>query len=143
MGTNNEVVQVDIDAIIKAKNERLHRLLPKFVINKIRRIIHEDEVNDILRRYHGQDGVQFSNGLMEEFNVHFDIHHQERIPQTGKLIVACNHPLGGFDGLALISLISKYRKDIKFPVNDFLMHVPNLQDIFVACPQSARHLCPD
>jgi len=131
MDKSKEVVQVDIDAIIKNKSEKLHRLLPRFMINKIRKIIHEEEVNDILRRYHGQDGVSFSNGLMEEFNVHFHVHHQERIPQAGKLIVACNHPLGGFDGLALISLISKYRKDIKFPVNDFLMHVPNLQDIFI------------
>ncbi len=131
MEKDKEVVQVDIGSIIKDKSEKLYHILPRFVINKIRRIIHEDEVNDILKRYHGQDGVSFANGLMKEFNVHFNIHHQERIPQDGKLIVASNHPLGGFDGLALISLISGYRKDIKFPVNDFLMHVPNLQDIFV------------
>jgi putative hemolysin len=131
METNKEIVQVDIENIIKNKSEKLHRFLPRFLVNKIRKIIHEDEINDVLRRYHGQDGVNFANGLMEEMNVHFEIHHQERIPKDGKLIVASNHPLGGFDGLALISLISKYRKDIKFPVNDFLMHVPNLQDIFI------------
>ena len=131
MENNKKVVQVNIEEIIKGKSEKWHRLLPRFIINKIRRIIHEDEVNDILRRYHGHDGVRFANGLMKEFNVQFNIHHQERIPKDGKLIVASNHPLGGFDGLALISLISQYRKDIKFPVNDFLMHVPNLQDIFI------------
>ena len=125
------VVQVDIEQIIKAKSEKLHRMLPRFVINYIRRIIHEEEVNDILRRYHGQDGIRFACGLMEEFNVTFNIRHEEKIPAAGKLIIASNHPLGGFDGLALISLISRYRKDIKFPVNDFLMHVPNLQDIFI------------
>ncbi len=127
----NKVVQINIGDIIKSKSERLYKILPRFIINYIRRIIHEDEVNDILRRYHGQDGVSFANGLMKEFNVTFNVHHEEKIPATGKLIIACNHPLGGFDGLALISLISRYRKDIKFPVNDFLMHVPNLQDIFI------------
>lgn len=131
MEKDKEIIQVDIGSIIKDKSEKLYRILPHFIINKIRRIIHEEEVIDILRRYHGQDGVSFANGLMKEFNVHFDIHHRERIPQNEKLIVASNHPLGGFDGLALISLISGYRKDIKFPVNDFLMHVPNLQDIFI------------
>jgi len=127
----NKALQVDIEQIIKVKSEGLHRILPRFVVNYIRRIIHEDEVNDVLRRYHGQDGISFANGLMDEFNVRFNVHREEKIPTTGKLIVACNHPLGGFDGLALISLISKYRKDIKFPVNDFLMHVPNLHDIFI------------
>ena len=127
----NNAIQIDIEQIIKSKSEKLHRMLPHFVINYIRRIIHEDEVNDILRRYHGQDGISFANGLMNEFNVHFNVHHEEKIPASGKLILACNHPLGGFDGLALISLISRYKKDIKFPVNDFLMHLPNLQDIFI------------
>ena len=124
-------MQVDIEQIIKEKSEKSYRILPRFVINYIRRIIHEDEVNDILRRYHGQDGISFANGLMKEFNVSFNIHHEEKILTDGKMIIACNHPLGGFDGLALISLLSRYRKDIKFPVNDFLMHVPNLQDIFI------------
>lgn len=128
---DNKVVQINIENIIKSKNEKVYRILPRFIINYIRRIIHEDEVNDILKRYHGQDGISFTNGLMKEFNVTFNIHNENRIPARGKLIVVSNHPLGGFDGLTLISLVSRYRKDIKFPVNDFLMNIPNLRDIFV------------
>ncbi|MDR1180357.1 MAG: 1-acyl-sn-glycerol-3-phosphate acyltransferase [Bacteroidales bacterium] len=128
---DNKVVQINIENIIKSKNEKVYRMLPRFIINYIRRIIHEDEVNDILKRYHGQDGISFTNGLMKEFNVTFNIHNENRIPARGKLIVVSNHPLGGFDGLTLISLVSRYRKDIKFPVNDFLMNIPNLRDIFV------------
>jgi putative hemolysin len=127
----NKAVQINIEQIIKSKSEKLHHFLPRFIINYIRRILHEEEINEILNRYHEQDGISFANGIMEEFNVKFNVRHEEKIPATGKLIIACNHPLGGFDGLALISLISKYRKDIKFPVNDFLMHLPNLQDIFI------------
>jgi putative hemolysin len=82
-------------------------------------------------RYRELEGISFANKLMQEFNVQFRVHNETNIPATGKLIIACNHPLGGFDGLALISLVSHYRKDIKFPVNDFLMNIPNLRDIFV------------
>ena len=128
---NNQTTQISIEQIIRAKSEKLHHILPHFVINYIRKIIHEDEINEILIRYHGQNGIDFANGMMEEFNVKFNVRNEEKIPPTGKLIIASNHPLGGFDGLTLISLISKYRKDIKFPVNDFLMHIPNLQDIFI------------
>ena len=127
----SNITQINIEQIIKEKSEKLHRILPRFVTNYIRKMIHEDEINEILNRYHGQNGIDFSNGIMTEFNVKFNVHNEEKIPSTGKLIIACNHPLGGFDGLALISLISRYRKDIKFPVNDFLMHIPNFQDIFI------------
>lgn len=127
----NEMVQISIDEVIRAKSEKLYRMLPRFITRYLCRIIHQDEINDILRRYHGESGIEFANGVMNEFNVRFDVHHQQRIPASGRFIVACNHPLGGFDGLALISLLSQYRHDIIFPVNDFLMHIPNLKDIFV------------
>ena len=139
MEQKENILQVDIEQIIKAKSEKLHRLLPRFIINYIRRIIHEDEVNDILKRYHGYNGIDFANGLMKEFNVTFNVHNEEKIPVSGRQIIACNHPLGGFDGLALISLISRHRKDIKFPVNDFLMHVPNLTDIFIPINKTGRN----
>ena len=126
-----EAVQVNIDDVIRGKSEKLYRWLPRFVINYLKRIVHQDEVNDILRRYHGQNGIDFSNGIIAEFNVKFEVHNHEKIPQQNNLIIASNHPLGGFDGLALISLISRYHSRIKFPVNDLLMNVPNLQDIFV------------
>jgi putative hemolysin len=127
----NEIPQVNIDEVIRGKSERLHRWLPHFAVNYLKRIVHQEEVNDILRRYHGKSGIDFSNGLMDEFNVQFEVHNEEKIPQQTNLIIASNHPLGGFDGLALISLISRYHKNIKFPVNDLLMNVPNLRDIFI------------
>jgi putative hemolysin len=136
---DNEIRYIDIEKAIKAKSEKIHRILPRFVFNYIRRLIHEDELNDILNRHQGEDGIRFANSLMEEFNVRFHIHHEEKIPATGRLIVVSNHPLGGFDGLALISLISHHREDIKFPVNDFLMNVPNLRDVFIPVNKTGRN----
>jgi len=127
----DEIVQVNIDDVIRGKSEKLYRLLPRFVVNYLKHIVHQDEVNDILRRYHGKNGIDFSNGLMEEFDVKFEVYNEEKIPKQNNLIIASNHPLGGFDGLALISLISRYNKQIRFPVNDLLMNVPNLRDIFI------------
>ena len=127
----NEAIQVNIDEVIREKSEKLYRLLPRFTVNYLKRIVHQEEVNDILRRYHGQNGISFANGLMDEFNVQFEVHNEEKIPTQSNLIIASNHPLGGFDGLAIISLISRYHSKLKFPVNDLLMNVPNLMDIFV------------
>ena len=125
------MVQVNIDDVIRGKSERLHRLLPRFMVNYIKHIVHQDEVNEILHRYQGKNGIDFANGMMNDFQVRFEVYNEERIPKQDNLIIASNHPLGGFDGLALISLISRYHNRIKFPVNDLLMHVPNLKDIFI------------
>ena len=44
----------------------------------------------------------------------------ERIPSEGPLLVVANHPLGGLDGLALISMILKRRPDCKLLANSIL-----------------------
>lgn len=44
----------------------------------------------------------------------------DRIPTEGPLLVVANHPLGGLDGLALMSLILKRRPDCKLLANSIL-----------------------
>ncbi|MCY1367259.1 hypothetical protein D9M69_541870 [compost metagenome] len=47
------------------------------------------------------------------------------------MIFASNHPLGGLDGIAFMHALGRYRKDIKFLVNDILMNIKNLEPLFV------------
>ncbi|MCL2413471.1 MAG: glycerol acyltransferase, partial [Bacteroidales bacterium] len=49
----------------------------------------------------------------------------------GRFLVAANHPLGGLDGVALISTVGQIRPDVLFPVNDILMLLENLNPVFV------------
>ena len=49
------------------------------------------------------------------------------IPQTGPVIFLCNHPLGGWDGLAIIKTLLKIRPDTKFLVNFILSRVEPLK----------------
>ena len=44
----------------------------------------------------------------------------KRIPEEGPLLLVANHPLGGLDGLALMSLILKRRPDVKLLANSVL-----------------------
>ena len=39
---------IDIEKIIHSKNPKLHKWLPKFILRYIKRIVHEDEINQIL-----------------------------------------------------------------------------------------------
>ena len=56
----------------------------------------------------------------------------DKIPKDRLITVASNHPLGGHDALALVSIFGQaYDGNIRVMVNDFLMALKQLNGIFV------------
>ena len=94
--------------------------------------IHQNEINDILIRFHDLQDVDFMNALVEYFGVKLTVSGLDQIPTSGRYIFASNHPLGGLDGICLSSLLGNhFNGDIRYLVNDLLLYLPNLQSIFV------------
>ncbi|MFA5973880.1 MAG: 1-acyl-sn-glycerol-3-phosphate acyltransferase [Lentimicrobiaceae bacterium] len=122
---------LDLDSVIAAKNPRLLRILPRFVLSYLKKVIHQDDLNEIVLNNRHLDGIEFLDACIKGFGVKIRYHGLENVPADGRWIVASNHPLGGLDGIALIWVIGKIRKDIVFPVNDLLMNIPNLKDLFI------------
>ncbi len=122
---------IDIEKVIKNKNPKLLKLLPRFILNYLKKIIHEDKLNKIIYRNRDKIGTDFTDAVLNDFQVIIKTQGLENIHETGRYIVAANHPLGGIDGMALMSAVGKVRKDIKFPVNDLLMYLPNLRPLFI------------
>ncbi|HHU46794.1 MAG TPA: glycerol acyltransferase, partial [Bacteroidales bacterium] len=122
---------IDVDKAVKDKNPQLYKWLPSFVLNWIKRLIHQDEINEYLDNYKGTSSIEFAQSVISYFDVEIKINQEENLPKTGRYIVVSNHPLGGLDGLALIATLGKYRKDLKFPVNDLLMYLKELNEVFI------------
>ncbi|MFD2200675.1 1-acyl-sn-glycerol-3-phosphate acyltransferase [Shivajiella indica] len=122
---------IDIEQVLKNKNAKLHRWLPGFVIRYIKRIVHETDINKIMEKIGHLQGLDFVNGLIEEFGVEVILTGEENIPKDQPVIIASNHPLGGLDGIAIMHAIGKYRSDIRFLVNDILMNIKNFEPIFI------------
>jgi putative hemolysin len=76
-------------------------------------------------------GLDFTDRIVEFFKIEPRIEHVERLPSKGRYIIAANHPLGGMDGIALMNTVGKVRKDIIFPVNDILLNIPTLYELFI------------
>ena len=53
----------------------------------------------------------------------------KNIPSKGRVIIVANHPLGGLDGLALLQLVSRVRRDVRIVVNDLLLHISQLNNL--------------
>ena len=104
---------------------------PRWVVKLLNRFLHVDEINSVLYNNRDKEGVDFAVATMEYLGINVEVVNPGRIPVDGNPIVVANHPLGGPDGIALIAAVGKVRSDVKFPVNDFLMHVTPLKQIFV------------
>ncbi len=122
---------INIEKVLLDKSPLAYKLMPSFLINYLKRIIHQDEFNDHLTRHEALEGIDYIKAALAEINVKVEIIGLENLPQEGRYIVASNHPLGGLDGIALMLAVSKKRKDIVFPVNDILMNVKNLKPLFI------------
>jgi len=130
---NNQVETsfLDLDRVIANKNPRLLKVLPRFVLNYLKKVIHQDELNEIVKNNYNLYGLDFLDACLKGYGVKIVYHGLENLPVNGRWIVASNHPLGGLDGMALMWVVGKKRRDIVFPVNDLLMNISNLKDLFI------------
>lgn len=122
---------IDIAKVVENKSPNTYKKIPKFIFRWLAKIIHQKEVNDFLAVHGDENPIEFATSTIRLFDAHLDVTHEENIPKTGRYIVVSNHPLGGLDGLAYISLMGQYRSDIKFPVNDLLMYLTPMHGVFI------------
>lgn len=122
---------IDVERVIASKNEKVLRWLPRFIIHYLKRIIHQDFINSFIDRNKAKSGLDFVEAILKEFGVEVTWEGEEHLLKNYRSMIAANHPLGGMDGIALMHVAGKFRKDIQFPVNDLLMNIPNLKELFV------------
>lgn len=122
---------IEIKKVFYKKNPRVAKFIPGFVYSFLRKIMHEDEGNKILYDNKDKFGLEFLNATLKDMNTDIRVHGLENIPKTGKYILIGNHPMGGFDGMALMQTVGKVRDDFYFLSNDLLMFLPNLRPLFV------------
>ena len=123
--------KVDIGKVIEEKSPRFFKLMPKFLLRKIKSLLHESDINNILKNLYGKEQLDFISGGLKELQVMSSNYGLEKIPRKKGIVIVANHPLGGLDGLALINEIGKYRKDIKFLVNDILSKIEPFKPYFI------------
>lgn len=108
------------------------KMIPGFVYRFLKRLIHEEGINEFIERYGDRKGLAFADGIVEYLQVTYDVIVEEHLPEAdGRYIFVSNHPLGGPDGVILISFLGKHYPRLKFPVNDILLNLKNLNDIFL------------
>ncbi len=122
---------IDLDSLIRSKNPRLYQWLPAFVMRYLKRIVHQDTTNQFLVDHENDNAFEFCKGVVKSIDITFDVTGLENVPKTGGCILACNHPMGALEAMCLVAELEKVRTDLKFIVNDLLLNLHNLREIFV------------
>ncbi len=139
MENNNKIKKIDVESALKSKNPKLHRMLPKFILNYIKKVTHEKDINNFLAVNGDLKDHQFVKAVVEHFNLNIAVNYPENIKPIGGVIVASNHPLGGLDALALMNVLRQKREDFKFIVNDILMQIKNLEGLFIGINKHGKN----
>ncbi|HEY1038047.1 MAG TPA: 1-acyl-sn-glycerol-3-phosphate acyltransferase [Bacteroidia bacterium] len=122
---------IDVEGVIREKNPRLLKFMPRFLINWIKKKLHQDHINKGIELYKNAYEHEFNEAALNYMGAKVSWEGLENVPADGGVIIASNHPLGGLDGLALIKAVSNVRLDVRFLVNDILLKLVNFQRLFV------------
>jgi 1-acyl-sn-glycerol-3-phosphate acyltransferase len=123
--------KIDIDKVLHDKNPGLYKILPRFLLSYLKKIIHQRELNIFLERYGHLRDIEFIEAGLNYLGISARVYGKENIPRSGRFIFVSNHPLGGLDGLVFINEVAEIYPDLRFPVNDILLNIENLSGIFL------------
>lgn len=127
----NEVARIDLDQIVA---DRLPgRKIPKFVMNFLKKIAHQDEINELFAGAPGKKNIDFIDECMKYFHVSCNVIGEENLPVNDqKFIFASNHPLGALEAITIAHVLGhKYDGKIKFYANEFLTLLEPLKELFL------------
>lgn len=124
-------LRIDVGDVLRSKNPALAKVVPAFIINYLKRVIHQDEINLFLGESGHLKDFELVDAALKFLKTTYRVYGSENIPSSGRYIFVSNHPLGGLDGLVFIQALSKHYPDIKFPVNDILTNLKGLSGIFL------------
>ncbi len=122
---------IDVEKLIASKNPKTLKRTPRFVINYLKHILHQAEINAFIEDHADLKNAEWCQAVVDYFDITINVRHIERIPKEGKIVLAMNHPLGGMDAMILVSALKNHRADLKFIVNDLLMNLEPMKEMFL------------
>ena len=132
MADNQGLKPIYIEQLFRSKNPGVAKMIPGFIYSYLKKVIHQDDINDFITRYGDRKGLDFSDAILEYLHVSYQVIGEANLPSPdGRYIFVSNHPLGGPDGIILISFLGTRYTELKFPVNDLLLNLKNLNNIFL------------
>ncbi len=111
------------------RHQRTARTLGRF----LGFLFYESRFQQFERDYPHLRGFDFIEQTLRYFDFTLRLTDRERarIPASGRVVIAANHPIGSLDGLALLQLVRQVRPDVKVVANEVLGAVKPLEPVLL------------
>ena len=133
---------IDLDVILKNKMGDKAKWVPSPLVNWLKRVIHQDQVNAFLWESRELTGTPWLEACVKYLEMTLKVEGKENLPDKndGKLYTfVSNHPLGGADGVALGAIIGRhYDSNFRYLVNDLLMNLPGLAPLCIPINKTGK-----
>ncbi len=96
-------------------------------------LFYESRFQQFGRDYPHLQGFDFVDATLRYFDFTLRLRDSERarIPDSGRVVIAANHPIGSLDGLALLNLVRQVRPDVKVVANELLTTIDPLHPVLL------------
>jgi putative hemolysin len=127
---------LEIEAFIAGRYPdfvRKHRRISRNLVRFLGFLFYESRFQQFERDYPHLKGFDFIEQTLRYFDFTLRLTDRERarIPATGRVVIAANHPIGSLDGLALLQLVYQVRPDVKVVANEMLSAVTPLHPVLL------------
>lgn len=133
---------IDIESILASKMGSKKKYVPRFIVNWLVRIIHQDELNEIIWKERDKTGVEWLEACVKHLQMNLKLVGMENLPQKDdgrRYTFVSNHPLGGIDGVALGAVVGRhYDGNFRYLVNDLLMNLPGLAPLCIPINKTGK-----
>ncbi|MBN8482961.1 MAG: lysophospholipid acyltransferase family protein [Xanthomonadales bacterium] len=103
------------------------------LVRSLSKLSHLDTIG-AFRREHGHlRGLALVDAALAWLDCRWQVDQveRERIPESGRVVIVANHPLGARDALAVLGLVGSVRRDVRILANDFLLAIDGLADLLI------------
>ena len=111
--------------------------VPRALLCPLERLLHIDEINDIINSGRGLAPQPFLQYVLRRFDVSCAVHYMTRLA-TDRYIFVANHPFGALDGMFLVDMLLQRWRDVGVVVNDMLSHIAPLSELWIPVNKFGR-----
>lgn len=101
--------------------------------DKVQNIFGKKRALKFIEDHQDIEAEKFIDQVFDELDISYTVAEKDfaKLPSEGRIIIYANHPQGMLDGLLLLKLVLRVRKDVAVLANEQLNQIPQLKKIFI------------
>ena len=137
----NSFTKIDMAKILRTRAPKGAPFVPRWVITKLERLLHLEQINDFMERHYHDQPLEFVRQCVEYLELKAEIENEEHLERLDakRPIIVANHPLGGPESLVLMDALIPHGSDIRMVAKGIIGEIKPLKPILVPIPTSRDH----